>query len=369
MEIQQYMSPRERDMLDRATADLDAFMAQMAMEDAPCKSVTKNTPTHKVNDLLDAYQDRLTDNVKDAELYRDVNVIPFTCTKMKAVIDWLDLQFTVDPTRWGLCNDPRARSYIKSFITRQTGIRHYVAADESHIRQVGTSFTIRLHDLSSFQDLKKITDLLYNQYGAIPEMMAIEAIELSLDLYGENSSAVLIKLHKAMKYPQDSKLFRVYKTKGTRRSIPTSLHKLYYLLEDGYNIGMGDHRSDDFCVRLYFKRTDKGGLALPKDEHRARIEVTLRKFIFDEAKIDRSLDNLKELVSWGFKKMQFTKLSRRSTESERDAYYTQVQAFGTEKFYALSRSRHKRNLPDSIEAHGQFNESKRLAVRALVKRF
>lgn len=368
MQIQQYMSPRERDILDKATADLDAFMDQMAVEDAPYKSVTKNTPTHQVHNLLEEYQRRLTENVKDAELYHDVNVTPFTSSKIKAVIDWFDLRFTVDPTRWGLCSDPRARSYIKSFITRHTGTRHYVATDESHISQVGASFTIRLHDINSLKELKTVTDLLHDHYGASPETMTIEAIELSLDLYGGNSSAMLIKLHKAMQYPQGSKLFRVYKTKGTRRSIPTSLHKLYELLEDGYNIGMGDHRLDDLCVRLYFKRTDKNGLPLPIAEHRARIEVTLRKLIFDEAKIDRGLHNLRELVSWGFKKMQFTKLSRRSKDSERDAYYTQVQAFGAEQIHTLSKSRHKRNLPDSIEANGCFNESKRLAVRALVKR-
>lgn len=369
MENQQYISPREREEIEKGTAELDALIAQMAIEDKLSNSITVTTPTAQMHDLLDAYQQRLTENVKDAELYQDINVVPFTSAKMKAVIDWLDLRFTVDPLQCSFYNDPKARSYIKSFITRQTGTRYYVATDESHITQDGASFTIRLHDIRNAKDLNQVTNLLHSQYGASCEAMTIEAIELSFDLYGGNSSAMVIKLHKAMQYPQTARLFRVYKTKRTRQDIPTSLNKLYELLEDGYNIGMGDHRFDEFCVRIYFKRTDKGGQPLPQEEHRARIEVTLRKSAFDKEQIDRHLSNMTEIIAWGFKKMQFTKLSRRSTELEKDTYFTQVQAFGKEQLYALSRSRHKRNLPDSIEANGHFNEAKRTAVKALVKKF
>lgn len=332
-------------------------------------SITSTSSSSYLNQLLDNYQLRLANNVKEAEVYQAVNTSSFLTLKTNAVIDWLDLRFTVDPNVCMFYKEPKARSYIKAFITRSTGTRHYIAKDESQITQDGMSFTIRLHDVQNKKDLKKITNLLQKQYGAKIELMTVEAIELSFDLYGGDSSAVVIKLHKAMQYPQTARLFRVYRTKGTQRDIPESMQELYELLQSGYNIGVGDHRFDAFCVRLYFKRTDKGGQYLPLKQHRARIEITLTKSIFDIDSVDRHIDNLSQIVSSGFKKMQFTKLSKRATQREEDIYYTQVKSFGREKGYSLSLSRHKRILSDSIATNGALNEVKRLAVKTLVKKF
>jgi hypothetical protein len=228
-----------------------------------------------------------------------------------------------------------------------------------------------LHDVGNKKDLKVITDLLVKQYGAQREEMTIEAIELSLDFYGCNDgAAMVIKLHKAMRYPADARLLRIYKTKGTRQDIPTSPHALYELIEDGYNIGMGDHRSDAFCVRVYFKRTDKGGQALPKDQHRARIELTLRKSAFNkDEEISLQLDNLPKIIACGFKKMQFTHLSKRAMSIDKDQYFTQVKPFGKEQADSLSISRNKRNLPDAIASFAWLNEVKRNAVKDLAKKF
>lgn len=331
-------------------------------------SITLNSSSSYLNQLLDNYQLRLANNVKEAEVYQKVNTTSFLTLKMKAVIDWLDLRFTVDPNLCIFYKDPKARSYIKAFITRNTGTRHYIAKDESQITQDGMSFTIRLHDVQNKKDLKKITDLLQKQYGAKIELMMVEAIELSFDLYGGDSSAVVIKLHKAMQYPQTARLFRVYKTKGTQRDIPESMQELYDLLHGGYNIGVGDHRYDEFCVRLYFKRTDKGGQSLPQQQHRARIEITLKKSIFDNETVDRNILNLSQLIKFGFKKMQFTKLSKRATYKEKDVYYTQVKPFG-EEHASIMVNRHKRVLLNAIATNGAFNEAKRLAVKALAQKF
>ncbi|OTL51150.1 hypothetical protein B9Y01_08230 [Acinetobacter baumannii] len=176
-------------------------------------------------------------------------------------------------------------------------------------------------------------------------------------------------MHKAMQYPQTARLFRVYKTKGTQRDIPKSMKELYDLLQSGYNIGVGDHRFDEFCVRLYFKRTDKGGQPLPQKQHRARIEITLKKSIFDHEVVDRNIANLSQLIKFGFKKMQFTKLSKRATFKEKDVYYTQVKPFGKGSTCAMSVNRHKRFLLNSIATNGTLNEAKRLAVKALSHKF
>lgn len=408
----QYLSPCEHLEVNEATADLDSFvfdfftdesehMPSVTWSDIELKSenddsqptkpkakrvkkpkplppkmvestaVTLETPTAEVHALLDALQARVTDNVKDAELYHPINVEPFASVQtIKAVIDWLDLRFTVDPTVCEFYKAPDAHSRIKGFITKRTGTRHYIASDNRHITQDGASFTIRLHDVRNKKDLKVITDLLVEQYGAQREAMTIEAIEFSLDFYGcDDSAAMVIKLHKAMRYPADARLLRTYKTKGTQQDITTTPHALYELIEDGHNIGMGDHRSDVFCVRAYFKRTDKGGQSLPVKEHRARIEVTLHKSIFINGGIDLHLNNLPKIITCGFKKMQFTHLSKRATPTEKDEYFTQVKPFGKEQATMLSMSRHKRSSSDAIETFAWLNKAKREAVKTLRKSF
>lgn len=132
---------------------------------------------------------------------------------------------------------------------------------------------------------------------------------------------------------------------------------------------MGDHRSDVFCVRAYFKRTDKGGQSLPVKEHRARIEVTLHKSIFINGSIDLHLNNLPKIITCGFKKMQFTHLSKRATPTEKDEYFTQIKPFGKEQATMLSMSRHKRSSSDAIETFAWLNKAKREAVKDLAKKF
>lgn len=333
-------------------------------------TVTVKTPTIEVHNLLNKLQNCLANNVKDADVYRPINDAIFTKVKStQAVIDWLDLRFTVDPTVCEFYDQPNARSRIKEFITKRTGVRHYIKPDEDHITQYGTSFTIRLHDINNRKDLKVITELLSRQYGAKREAMTIDAIELSLDFYSGDSSAIVINLHKAMQYPIDAKLLRIYRTKWTQRNIPTSPHALYESIKNGYNIGMGDHRSDEFCVRMYFKRTDKGGQTLPIEEHRARIEVTLKKSLLIQAGIDLHLDNLPEIIGHGFTEMQFNKLNKRAKPIEKDIYFTQVKPFGQKQKTVLSMSRHKRNLPDSIGAYTWLNKVKSSAVKNLRRKF
>lgn len=52
-------------------------------------SITLNSSSSYLNQLLDNYQLRLANNVKEAEVYQKVNTTSFLTLKMKAVIDWL----------------------------------------------------------------------------------------------------------------------------------------------------------------------------------------------------------------------------------------------------------------------------------------
>ena len=57
------LTSEEREEIEKGTADLEAFLAQMGQPN----TITTTTPTAEMNDLLDAYQERLIDNVKDAD--------------------------------------------------------------------------------------------------------------------------------------------------------------------------------------------------------------------------------------------------------------------------------------------------------------
>src|SRR5699024_2291939 len=130
---------------------------------------------------------------------------------IKAVIDWVDLTFEVNPSTCKFADKPNARSYIKSFLTSKTGTKHYIKHDESDIDQQGLAFTIRLHDIRNNEDLLKITHLLATQYGADYLQMKISSIELSLDFYNVPSRAFLSALHKSLKYSKTAENFRIYK--------------------------------------------------------------------------------------------------------------------------------------------------------------
>ena len=379
MEDTSFFNMREQEETERLLAELDAMISELCNDGEP-QAVKADTPMKDVHAFLDAYQERVAENAKQAEImeteiYSDINTYGFakgmvlTSVKIEAVIDWLDLRFTVDPAECSFHRAPEARSHIKAFLTRETGTRHYIKPDASDVTQDGESFTIRLHDIRNEKDLRRITGLLEAQYGARYDTMSIDAIELSLDLYGARNTGLLVALHKSMLYSEDADKFRIYKTKLTKRSIPTSPSELVELLNEGYNIGVGDHRTDELCIRAYFKRTDKGGLALPSTEHRLRFEVTLTKSVFEHDGVDYCLNNLSQIITHGLKKLRFTKLSKHATPEERFAYRHEVQPFGKEQPVAISRSRHQRTLPDGIEVHSQLNEARKTAVRSLAKKF
>lgn len=379
MEDTRFFNVREQEETERLLAEVNAMIAELC-NDGGYQAVKADTPTKEVHAFLDAYQERVAENAKQAEImeteiYSDINTYGFakgmvlTSVKIEAVIDWLDLRFTVDPAVCSFHRAPEARSHIKAFLTRETGTRHYIKLDESDVTQDGESFIIRLHDIRNAKDLRQITGLLEAQYGARYDAMSIDAIELSLDLRGARNTALLVALHKSMVYSKNADKFRIYKTKGTKRSIPTSPSELVELLNEGYNIGMGDHRTDELCIRAYFKRTDKGGLALPPTKHRLRFEVTLSKSVFEHDGVDCYLNNLSQIITRGFKKLRFTKLSKHATPEERFVYRHEVQPFGKEQPIAISRSRHPRPFADGIEVHSQLNEAKRTAVRSLANSF
>lgn len=384
-----------------ATDTEEALLFELMLHDAiyspSCKVLTvkEMTRTQDVHALLDSYQSRVQVNadawkVLEAEIISDINTyelakkiefknpklcekgfsIRYTPIKIKAVIDWLDLYFEVDPKICEFAFKKNARSFIKSFLTAKTGTKHYVKLDESDINQAGLSFTIRLHNLRSKEDLDKITHLLETQYGADPLKMTVANIELSLDFYNAPNRGLLSALHKSLKYIYTADNFRIYKyMQGDSRNKLTPVPKLPLVLLKQFNRDwcMGiNPKGAPLCYRLYPKTTDCNKQPLPSNEHRLRVEVTLNHEVLKG--IDNRLSNLLQIIKFGFKHLTFTELNKDASLKDKANYREQIQPFGMEQETAR-KNRNKRTLLSAIKTHAKLNKIVGKAVYNLCRKF
>lgn len=358
-------------------------------------TVSDKTRTQDMNTLLDAYQKRVQVNAdawssieaeflsnissycldkhvefKNDELHQKGYSIKFTPIKIKAVIDWLDLTFEVNPSICKFADKPNARSYIKSFLTSKTGTKHYIKHDESDIDQQELAFTIRLHDIRNKEDLRKITHLLATQYGADYLQMKISSIELSLDFYNVPSRAFLNALHKSLKYSKTAENFRIYKyMKDDVRNKFTPIPESPLLLIDRFNndwcLGVNP-KGSPLCYRLYPKTTDSNKQALPTEEHRLRVEVTLsRDFL---ANTGCHLPNLPNILKLGFKHLTFTKLDKKASKEMEADYNQHIAPFGMEQ-NTTSISRNKRTLTNGVKTYSELNSLVSKAIFNLCRQF
>ena len=356
---------------------------------------SERTGTTELHTFLDAYQRRLEVNADvaetiEAEIYSNISSysfekhmdlknpelrekgysINFKPIQIKAVIDWLDLSFEVNPTDCSFAYKPNARSYIKSFLTMKTGKKHYVKHDESDINQDGLTFTVRLHDIKSKADLLMIADLVKKQYGAETHRMKIRNIELSLDFYNANSKGLLSALHKSLRYQATADNFRIYKyvredIRNKFNPIPHSPLMLLKRFNHDWCLGVNP-KGSPLCYRLYVKTTDSNKQPLPIDQHRLRVEVTLsRAFLTDT---DCYLPNLPNIIKLGFKHLSFTRLDEKASEEMKADYNQHIAPFGMEQS-TTSISRNKRTLANGVKTHSELNSLVSKAIFNLCRQF
>lgn len=356
---------------------------------------TEKTGTRELHTFLDAYQQCLQINAnvaetieaeflsnisnysfeknmdfKNSEIREQGYYINFKPIQIKAVIDWLDLSFEVDPSCCSFAYKPNARSYIKSFITMKTGKKHYVKQNESDINQDGLVFTVRLHDISSKKDLMRIADLLEKQYGAKIARMQIINIELSLDFYNANSKGLLSALHKSLRYKPTAENFRIYKymkadIRNKFNPIPHSPLVLLKCFNHDWCLGVNP-KGSPLCYRLYVKTTDNNRQPLTKSKHRLRLEVTLSKPILNNA--DCSIGNLQSIVKQGFKFLTFTELDTKASKVLKESYDEIIKPYGKEQTVG-NVNRNKRTLQDSIRTNAELNSIVSKAIFNLCRKF
>lgn len=387
---------------DEDTSDSEAnFMFELMFQDMLLNSsgkylsISDKIRAQEMNALLDAYQKRVQINAdawaqvesevfsnissysfekymafKNADLDKAGFSIKFTPIKIKAVIDWLDLTFEINPSICKFAYKPNVRSFIKSFLTAKTGTKHYVKHDESDIIQNNLTFTIRLHEIGSKEDLLKITRLLTSQYGADTLKMTISNIELSLDFYNVPNRAFLSALFKSIKYSKTAKNFRIYKyVKNDIRNKFTPIPKSPFVLLTRFNndwcLG-ANPKGSPLCYRLYAKTTDSNKQPLPIDKHRLRVEVTLnRNFLADT---NCHLSNLPNIIKLGFKHLTFTKLDEKASKELKAKYNQNIDHFGMEQDTIIT-NRNKRTLAEGIKTHSELNTFVAKAIFNLCRKF
>ena len=381
------------ELADQKADALFNFLRKESLENPAGRpfTFTEYSTTSDIHTFLDAYQQRLQTNVDlsnsmEGKIFSNISnycfdkkmdfhnlelsekgfSINFKPIQIKAVIDWLDLSFEVNPSKCTFAYKPNARSLIKSFLTLKTGTRHYVKADESDIAQEHLTFTIRLHDIKHKNDVLKITELLARQYGADLSQMKISNIELSLDFYHAPSKALLSALHKSLRYQATADNYRIYKfvkedIRNKFNPVPHAPSMLLKRFNSDWCLGVNP-KGSPLCYRLYVKTTDSNKKPLALHEHRLRVEVTLNSSMF--AVKDHSIHNLANIIKKGFKFLSFTRLNSHPPSKLKEYYEELIKPFGQEII------KHKKgSLEDGIQPYSELNKLVSKAVFNLSRNF
>ncbi|MCO8090075.1 hypothetical protein [Acinetobacter pseudolwoffii] len=317
--------------------------------------------TEKKSPYEQSYVDlcsRYADNANQADqletvIFSDIHSYDFKAMniQIKAQVDFIDLYFEIGKTS--------TRHDIKKFLTEKTGITHYISEYE-------TGFIIRLHDMNSLSALRRRISYL-KHFECNLDSFKIMEIELAVDFYNFKHRALTTALFKSIRLPSTVENLRVYKSQlGVFTPIPSTPHSMFRKLENGYNIGI-NHRDADEYWHLYIKTTDCNKQPLPENAWRIRAEKNIKSNVLNQ--MDNRLTNIKRVLLDGFKGLSFTQLKANSSKQLIEEYKNTVRAFGTEIPTYYDKSRHKKNLSESMKTHGELNQLVSSAVHNLVRNF
>lgn len=399
MENKQYTSQREREELDKATADLDEFVANflasetepkpepelviawadIEIEDDLPTTVKFDTSFQTVCDILDEYSNRKSIKESLAEARKlEAKATDINCFDLKpefdnpdlnqhfkikkptitAVIDWLRLEIIVSKA-YKFKRPTQSYNDVKDFL-RSEGIN-----ENPYVKQTGNStFEVDLHDVKNGKEYAEILNKLRDEYE--PSSLKITTLEVSIDFWNLSAGAFLLALQKSVKITElfENTDLRIYDNDGGKVMPRTATNAMKHVHE-GKTIGIGHKNKGSVYIRIYFKTMDKGS-DLPKDQHRTRIEINVR----DEtlASMGNDADNLKHLVNESFKLLKFTRLVDTATAKQTAEYRNNVELFGKESS-VISKSRNRRKHSDHIETHSEFNKVVSKAVSNFLRGF
>ena len=394
MEIQQYMSPREREQVEKGTAELEAFMAELMsgnqsepkitwddieIRDELPTTVVQGMSFHTACDVLDEYANR--ESIKQSVIEAcklEAKATDINCFDLKpefnkpdlnqhfkidkpmitAVIDWLRLEITVSKA-YKFKRPTQPYNDIKDFLKAE-GIN-----ENPYVKQTSNcTFEIDLHDVESGKEYAKALNKLRHEYE--PISLKVTTLEVSIDFWNLSADAFLLALQKSVKITQlfENTDLRIYNGDGAKVMPRTASNAMKHV-HDGKTIGIGHKTKGSVYIRIYFKTKDKG-FDLPKDQHRTRIEINVRDEML--ASMGNDADNLKHLANESFKLLKFTRLTDTATAKQTAEYRSNVELFGKE-ISVISKSRNRRKHPDYIETHSEFNKVISKAVSNFLRGF
>lgn len=395
MEIQQSMSPREREDLNKANAELEAFMAEFISSDQAESTVTwddveikeelpttvaQGMPFRTVCEVLDEYANR--DSIRQSVIEArkiEAQATDINCFELKpefnnpdlnqyfrikkpkitAVIDWLRLEIVIGEG-YNFKRPSKPYDDIKDFL-KAKGVNDepYVVQSPRYRR----TFTIDLHDVSTGNEYHDILNQLREEYQ--PSSLRIVTLEVSLDFRNIKAKPFLLALAKAIRIDErfTNTDLRIYK--GSGLFMPSKSETAMKYVQDCYTIGIGHKYEGDLYVRIYYKTSDRNQ-ALPLDQHKMRIEINVR----GQTLIDLGNDatNLKRLTNETFKFLKFTHLTDDAIAEEKAEYRKFVGLFGKE-VSIISKSRNKRQHPNQIESYADLNKVVSKAVSNFIRKF
>jgi hypothetical protein len=226
--------------------------------------------------------------------------------KVTACIDWLDV--VIETSR------PSQHQHVQEVLREITGAKFWVETLDKQAGNVGTAFRLRFHDVlaNDHQKLQQALEELSNRYpfAAAP---SITAVEVACDFRHKTGS---IPETLAMTHRLQSSLFA---NGAKHRQFDPATWENRYLdhhgdrLDPNLNFRIGN-REDPFAWQVYYKQTDNQQ-PLPKDQWRARVEVTLQGSALHEYGINL----LSDLQHFHFDKLAGLFRFRRPVAPEKQA--------------------------------------------------
>jgi len=196
--------------------------------------------------------------------------------RFRAVVDWIELEIhTAKPT-----NFPKVQRILREIFGLSEDKKPPFAQPLNEgAGGAATVFRFRIYDPKNWHQVTEILQKLAQTFS-FTELPRVTAIEIALDAYskGEATSYELAELvanyYRSMTRPvsNNRRLYRHYK--GGVQPIPQQFLSLVRHVSEGWQIAIGDKEAEQY-QHMYFKTADQGK-PLSENEHRARIEVTLR---------------------------------------------------------------------------------------------
>ncbi len=192
-----------------------------------------------------------------------VTVPDYKRFRFRAEVDFLVVRVFLNQTS----NGPHIKQWL--------GISHAYPRDRGD-GGAASVFDLRIDNVQRWDDVERLLEQTRCAYGFTADPV-IHEIEVAVDAYSLEQDEAQLRLltERWFRFSKflcsDNLRLARYKGEGCSTANPTILHGR---LKQGFTIVVGN-RDDTMRQRFYTKRTDRNE-PLPVDQHRSRMEVTLR---------------------------------------------------------------------------------------------